>query len=507
MGSVVLEEYRKKTVILILVIIMLSATAAAVVFPVFKVLGWYPTVPVGMVAVLDIVIVIEDIIGCILMKRSLAYETLTNQFENWVKRYLLSMIVVNLNLIIWIFPSKESWMFAFYFLIPMAFFLDMKYIIMCSCMEGISLLVLFLFNEVTRPEPSLFWSEVMLRAICVTLSFVGIIIFVTFMNRYLLNARKEEVERNNEKVTKVLVSVQSLSENLSAAGTVLSEIAQNESASVQELSATSEELLENSNLLGSKTEESITNLNELSQWEGVLSGNVEKVESTSKDLLTTSKENEVVLNELQAINSDVSKSMLSTIDVAQRLSQAVEEIGVTLKLINDISSSTNLLALNASIEAARAGEAGRGFAVVAQEVGNLAGNTKESLQEVETVIVRVQENVSEITRHVEENSQKLEKQNGYFNSVFKGMQNMTNLLNVSVDAVNTMGEAHKSQASVIRNTVVINKDIAEGVQNENRQFSGINAMVESNVKDIAEMAEQVNLINGMVDEMVNLLKG
>ena len=108
--------------------------------------------------------------------------------------------------------------------------------------------------------------------------------------------------------------------------------------------------------------------------------------------------------------------------------------------------------------------------------------------------------------HVQENSQKLDKQNEYFDNVFKGIQDMNDLLNVSVDVVNTMGDAHNKQAEVIRNTVFMNKDIADSIKNENQQFVSINTMVESNVNDIAEMTEQINSINGMVDEINNLLK-
>ena len=249
----------------------------------------------------------------------------------------------------------------------------------------------------------------------------------------------------------------------------------------------------------------MSNLNELNRWEAVVAENVDKVEQTSKNLLKKSQENERLLNDLHSINAEVSQSMHTTTDVAERLSEAVKEIGVTLNLINEISESTNLLALNASIEAARAGEAGRGFAVVAQEVGNLANSTRESLDEVKAVIARVQDNVSEITLHVEENSDKLKKQNEYYDHVFQGMKDMTDLLHTSVEVVSTMGDAHDKQAEVIRDTVSINQDIAESIRDENTQFESINSMLEHNVEDIEEMTNQANVINEMVDQISSLL--
>ena len=83
---------------------------------------------------------------------------------------------------------------------------------------------------------------------------------------------------------------------------------------------------------------------------------------------------------------------------------------------------------------------------------------------------------------------------------------MTDLLNMSVRAIKAMGDAQREQSEVIKNTVLINRDIADNIRNENEQFSAISAMAESNASDTAEVATQAKTINDMVDEMTLLLK-
>lgn len=332
-------------------------------------------------------------------------------------------------------------------------------------------------------------------------STIGCIFITQYTTKLLVT-----VEGHDQEMGNVLGSVRGVAERLNQIGTSLSRTSDSESASAEELAATSAMLVKNSASLLSQTDASMSNLGELSKWEGEVTENVEKVESTSKQLLDKSAENENLLNDLHNINGEVSNAMGATTEDAKKLSDAIREINGTLKLISDISSSTNLLALNASIEAARAGEAGRGFAVVAQEVGNLVNRTQESLKVVETVVARIQGNVKTITGQIQDSSEKLNTQNEYFSNMFQSMQDMTALLNESVSAIGTMGDTYAKQSEVIARTITINQEIAENFRNANEQFNSINAMAANNANDTQQVAAGVSEINEMVEEMTSLLE-
>lgn len=502
-----IDEYINKVYALVLLAVPGACQAAGILYTLEKCLGFLPTVNWVLLIFFDITCLIYLAIAIFLIRTGYDHKLVRTSKLKQAKYFLVIIMFVQFNFILYMIPSTEFWAFALLFTVATALLLDPKMVLITSLEITLSLIVSWIVRaDVVLPvRDDMFIANMVNRVVCVILS-LGFIWFMTWMvEHFLVHAKKDEMQKNNERVESMLFSVSELSEQLGEAGSILSNISDNESASAEDLSAASETLLSSNTELSRKSDDIILNLSELEKWERIVDEQMKKVMESSNELLDKSHGNEEKLQTLKNINEEVAVSMQRTNEIAAKLSDAVKEIDVTLNIISGISSSTNLLALNASIEAARAGEVGKGFAVVATEVGNLANDTKESLDEVTKVIARVQESVSEMKAFVDDNTEKLNTQSKFFNEVFVEIKEMIEIIHISINSINSMGDAHSKQSEVIESTVQINEDIAESIKRENAEFVNINGMVESNAADIVNMTEQVNILNQMVEKMNQLL--
>ena len=119
---------------------------------------------------------------------------------------------------------------------------------------------------------------------------------------------------------------------------------------------------------------------------------------------------------------DVREVVTQSAQEVQELEDLSESITEFIDLIKQISSQTNLLALNAAIEAARAGEHGRGFAVVADEVRGLADSSARAAEDVTKTVKTIRAKVRDVAETMQAGTRKVSGIEGVASAAASGLE-------------------------------------------------------------------------------------
>jgi len=264
------------------------------------------------------------------------------------------------------------------------------------------------------------------------------------------------IENVNEHMVALTSEINFMSDVINKLSTKMDE----NSASAEEMNATSNEI-----------EDAVDSIANDSQQTAATAG---EVSMRAEKLKATAFESQ---KRAQQIQTDVAVKLREAIEE----SKAVENIKVLSDAILNISSRTNLLALNASIEASRAGNAGLGFSVVAEEIRGLAENSKETANEIQNVTKRVIESVHSLSESAEQVLEFLE------DKVVK-----------DYDMLVEAGEQYNNDARMINEMVTnlsaITQELYASIQTMVQAISDVAAASEegaSETGDLAEKAEDV----------------
>ncbi|OHD55978.1 MAG: hypothetical protein A2Y33_10995 [Spirochaetes bacterium GWF1_51_8] len=245
-----------------------------------------------------------------------------------------------------------------------------------------------------------------------------------------------------------------------------------------------------------------------------------------KTARTKTNENKKAVNDgLDTVSQAFEKTIKMGVnlrDIAERVrvaGETTERIDEILRSIEEISESTNMLAMNASIEAAHAGQAGKGFAIVANEIRLLADKSSSAVASITVLVDAIKKSVEEAVLIARAGSIEAQEGQNLSNSAKAALEAIFSNFEQSTAIMSEIGGIAEQQGDSVRDIknasdslTKISETIgsafevqSDGAKNIGQSLSALNNSFSEDTGYIEKLASLANELQEMSEKLTHLV--
>ena len=305
----------------------------------------------------------------------------------------------------------------------------------------------------------------------------------------------EKMKELTQSLGSIVGKIRNSSDTMSSNSYELNDTSSQTLAANNEISKAVEDVAEGSTGMAASISNINENLLEMSNETKDINASVDEIKNQTVAVQDSSKIMNDKIKSMQDSSHKMDEGISAISKRIETVNTTVDKVSNIVSVIEEISSETNLLSLNASIEAARAGDAGKGFAVVAQEIRVLSDNTNTELENIKQIISSLVEEcrycVQASGTIVEDNAKQKEEIKAVldeFGSLDEQIQKTAEKADEIEELVTAMIELNDDITKSSNSLTDVSAANAAATEEMNANIEELNAMMHG----VSEMAEHMN---------------
>lgn len=258
---------------------------------------------------------------------------------------------------------------------------------------------------------------------------------------YMISRFQKRLYDNIGKASDVVRNMESCAGMLSITVEQYAAISADESASISEITSTTEELSASSTQIAE---------------------HAKAVVDTAQKTWEDTKKGATAIESMMMKMAEIHGASQKSAEEILALGKKSREITKVMEIINSIADHTKLLAFNAALEASSAGEAGKRFGVVAAEIRRLADSVTESTGEIEGKINEIQEAVNNLAVASEKSSRGIEQGMDFSSQTASLLSEIVEAAHTTMDSAKQISLSTQQQKTANSQVVIALREIMQG---------------------------------------------